>query len=247
MLPDLITPGDLIARLGERLPQHAGMLTDTEREVLAGVASRAAIEEGREPPFRLRAGLIAEVVQFYDALQRHLKSVDTFERLALGALEAGAAEDRGAERLVRQTHFLASAFRHFERLVSTTDRLDAHALRRQLISEPAADPWRHIVLAVGDYTIDRHGLFPADWDLLTRIPRCRTHRCRGNRRDGGPFFSRAHPQRLPGIEETHAETDDPRQPPVLLVPSGDALTHTARDREEEIAGFGPLGPPGDAQ
>ena len=237
VLPDLITPGDLIARLGERLPQHAGMLTDTEREVLAGVASRAAIEEGREPPFRLRAGLIAEVVQFYDALQRHLKSVDTFERLALGALEPGAAEDRGAERLVRQTHFLASAFRHFERLVSTTDRLDAHALRRQLISEPAADPWRHIVLAVGDYTIDRHGLFPADWDLLTRIPGVeRIDVVATDATVARSFHERIH-QRLPGIEETHAETDDPRQPPVLLVPSGDALTHTARDREEEIAGF----------
>ena len=237
VLPDLITPGELIARLGERLPQHAGMLTDTEREVLAGVASRAAIQEGHEPPFRLRAGLVTEVVRFYDALRKNLRSVDTFERLALGALEPGAAEDRGAERLVRQTHFLASTFRHFERLVLATDRLDDHALRRQLISEHAVDPWRHIVLAVGDNAIDRHGLFPADWDLLTQIPGLeRIDVVATDAVMAGAFHECIH-QRLPGIEETRAQTDDSWRPPVLLVPSDDVLTHTARDREEEIAGF----------
>ena len=237
VLPDLITPRELVARMGERLPQHAGMLTDTEREVLAGVASRTAIEEGHAPPFRLRAGLIAEVVRFYDGLRRNLKSVDTFERLALGALEPGAAVDRGAERLVRQTHFLASAFRHFERLVLATDRLDDYALRRQLISEHAVDPWRHIVLAVGDHAIDRHGLFPADWDLLTQIPGLeRIDVVATDTMVAGTFHERIH-QRLPGIEETRAERDDSRRSPVLLIPSGDALTRTARDREEEIAGF----------
>jgi RecB family exonuclease len=237
VLPDLITPGELVARMGERLPQHTGLLTDTEREVLAGVASRAAIEEGHEPPFRLRAGLIAEVVRFYDALQRNLKSVDTFERLALGALEPGAAEDRGAERLVRQTRFLVSAFRHFERLVEATDRTDDHALRRQLISEQAAGPWRHVVLAVGDDAIDRHGLCPADWDLLTKIPGLeRIDVVATDTMVAGAFHERIH-QRLPGITETRVERDASRQPPVLLVPAGDGLTYTARDREEEIAGF----------
>ena len=237
VLPDLITPGELVARMGERLPQHAGLLTDTEREVLAGVASRAAIDEGHEPPFRLRAGLIAEVVRFYDALRRNLKSVDTFERLALGALEPGAAEDRGAERLVRQTRFLVSAFRHFERLVEATDRMDDHVLRRQLISEQAVDPWRHVVLAVGDDAIGRHGLCPADWDLLTQIPGLeRIDVVATDAIVAGAFHERIH-QRLPGIAETRVERDASRQPPVLLVPAGDALTHTARDREEEIAGF----------
>jgi RecB family exonuclease len=237
VLPDLVTPRELVERLGERLPQHAGMLTDTEREVLAGVASRAAIEEGHVPPFRLRAGLIAEVVRFYDALRRNLKSVETFERLALGALEPGVAVDRGAERLVRQTHFLTSTFRHFERLVSATDRLDDYALRRQLISEHAVDPWRHVVLAVGDHAIDRHGLFPADWDLLTQIPGLeRIDVVATDTGVAGAFHERIH-ERLPGIEEARAETDESLRGPVLLVPSGDALSRTARDREEEIAGF----------
>jgi RecB family exonuclease len=237
VLPDLITPGELVARMGERLPRHVGLLTETEREVLAGVASRAAIDEGHEPPFRLRAGLIAEVVRFYDGLRRNLKSVDTFERLALGALEPGAAEDRGAERLVRQTHFLVSAFRHFERLISATGRMDDHALRRELIGEQAAEPWRHVVLAVGDDAIVRHGLCAADWDLLRQIPGLeRIDVVATDEIVAGAFHERIR-QRLPGIAETRADGEISRQPPVLLVPSSDALTHTARDREEEIAGF----------
>ncbi|MSO83153.1 MAG: PD-(D/E)XK nuclease family protein [Acidobacteria bacterium] len=237
VLPDLITPGELAARLGDRLPEPPVLLTDTEREVLAGVACRAAIEEGSEPPFRLRAGLIAEIVRFYDALQRHLKSVDTFARLALGALEPGAAEDRGAERLVRQTRFLASAFRHFERFIGTTGRVDECTLRRRLVGEPASDPWRHVVLAVGDYASDRHGLCPADWDLLTRVPGLeRIDIIATDAMVAGAFHERIH-QLLPGIEETRVPVDHERPPPVLLVPPGGALTHTARDREEEVAGF----------
>ena len=237
VLPDLITPGELAARLGERLPEHPVLLTDTEREVLAGVACRTAIEEGSEPPFRLRAGLIAEIVRFYDALQRNLKSVDTFERLALGALEPGAAEDRGAERLVQQTYFLVDALRHFERLVEATGRIDDHALRRQLIDEPASDPWRHVVLAVGDDASDRQGLYPVDWDLLTRVPGLeRIDIVATDAMLAGAFHERIL-QRLPGIEETRVPIDQGRPPPVLLVPPGGALTHTARDREEEIAGF----------
>jgi RecB family exonuclease len=237
MLPDLITPGELAAWLGERLPQHPGLLTDTEREVLAGVACRTAIEEGYEPPFRLRAGLIAEIVRFYDALRRNLKSVDTFERLALGALEPGAAEDRGAERLVRQTRFLVSAFRHFERLIETTGRIDDHALRCRLIEEPASDPWRHVVLAVGEDATDRQSVCPADWDLLTRVPGLdRIDVVATDTMVAGAFHERIH-QWLPGLEETRVPVDDSWRSPMLLVPPGGALTRTARDREEEIAGF----------
>ena len=237
VLPDLITPGELAARLGARLAQHLVLLTDTEREVLAGVACRAAIDDGHEPPFRLRAGLIAEIVRFYDTLQRQLKGVDTFERLALGALEPGAAQDRGAERLVRQTRFLVSAFRHFERRVEATGRIDERALRRRLIEEPSSDPWRHVVLAVGDYASDRQGLFPADWDLLTRVPGLeRIDIVATDAMVAGAFHERIH-QLLPGIEETRIAIDQRRSPPVLCVPPGGALTRTARDREEEIAGF----------
>ena len=237
VLPELVTPMELAARLGERLSSHPVLLTDIEREVLAGVACRTAIVEGYEPPFRLRAGLIAEIVRFYDALQRHLKSVDTFERLALGALEPGAAHDRGAERLVLQTRFLVQALRHFERLIEATGRVDEQTLRRRLTSESASAPWRHLVLTVGDAASDRHGLSPADWNLLTRVPGLeRIDIVATDAMVAGTFHERIH-QLLPGIEETRVPADHPQPAPVLLVPQGGALTHTARDREEEVAGF----------
>jgi len=236
-LPEFATRAELHLTLAQRLP-HAHMpLTPAEREVLMGAACRIARDGGSEPPFRLRPGLIAAVLDFYDTLHRNLKPLDTFERLALGILEPGAADDRGAERLVRQTQFLVAAFRAFERLREESAGVDEHLLRRRLLADPAARPWRHIVVTVGDRDADEHGLFTADWDLLARI--------RGLARLdvvvtettlAGAFHERIH-QLLPGIDEVRANKDDPRPRPVLVVPPGGALTHTTRDREEEVAAF----------
>ena len=236
-LPEFATRAELHLTLAQRLP-HAHMpLTPAEREVLMGAACRIARDGGSEPPFRLRPGLIAAMLDFYDTLHRNLKPLDTFERLALGILEPGAADDRGAERLVRQTQFLVAAFRAFERLREESAGVDEHLLRRRLLADPAARPWRHIVVTVGDRDADEHGLFTADWDLLARI--------RGLARLdvvvtettlAGAFHERIH-QLLPGIDEVRANKDDPRPRPVLVVPPGGSLTHTTRDREEEVAAF----------
>jgi RecB family exonuclease len=267
ILPDFITRDELIARLADRLPGPRARLTDQEREVLAGVACRMAIGEGNEPPFRLRPGLVAEIVRFYDSLQHNLKDVDTFERLALGALEPSAATDRGAERLVRQTRFLVSAFRHLECLVATTGRADEHVLRSRLIAETATRPWRHVVLGVGDHAFDRYGLVAADWDLLARLPGLeRIDLVATDGTVAGAFHERIH-QLLPGIEEVRVASEQERPRPVLLVVPSAARTFTvreeagrghataqacaagtppegpprisylARDREEEVAGF----------
>ena len=237
LLPDFVTPGELIARLGERLEGEPRLLAETEREVLAGAACRAAIEAGNEPPFHLRPGLVAEVVHFYDSLQRHQKGIDTFERLSLGALEPGALDDRGAERLVRQTRFLVSAFRYFEQLVDTTGRMDEHRLRQRLLATPASNPWDHIVLAVGDAASDRHGLCAADWDLLSRLPGLtRLDIVATDAVVAGAFHERIH-QLLPGIEEVRVSSDDRPAPPVLIPGQDGGTTWTARDREEEVAGF----------
>ena len=140
-----------------------------------------------------------------------------------------------------------NAFRHFERLVETTDRVDDHVLRRRLIDKPALEPWRHVVLAVGDDTIDRQGLFPADWDLLTRIHGLeRIDIVATDAMVAGAFHERIH-QRLPGIEEARVPLHHRRPPPVLVVSHGGAPTHTARDREEEVERLRSLGTAGDAQ
>ena len=234
-LPDIITPAELTTRFAERLPPQR-MLTDAERETLLGVACRIARDEGAPPPFRLRPGLVAEILRFYDTLRRNRKDVDTFERLAVGALEPGAAIDRGAERLLRQTRFLANAFRHFERLSTESGSSDEHMLRSNVLTVNAPRPWRHAVLAVGDRSHDPHGLTPVDWDLFSRVPGLeRIDVVVTNTILAGAFHERIH-ELLPGIEEMHVEADTDTVP-VLLVPPGGAMIHLARDREEEVAGF----------
>jgi len=238
VLPDFVTRDELWLRLGERLPSLPLLLRAAEREVLMAVACRAAIDGGAPPPFRLRPALVAEILRFYDTLQLNLKQVDTFERLALGRLEPGAIEDRGAERLVQQTRFLAAAFRAFERLTHESDAIDEHLLRRRLVAEAAPQPWRHVVVAVGDRAFDPYGLCPADWDLLARVPGLeRLDLVATDTTVAGALHERIH-QALPGIEEARLGAAGPQPAPVLHVPDGlGGLTHAARDREEEVALF----------
>ena len=178
-----------------------------------------------EPPFRLRPGLLTEMLRFYDALRLNQKNVDAFERLALGILEPGADSDRGAERLVRQTRFLAAAFRDFEERCRVHG-VDNHGLRDLVIGQPASRPFRHVVIAVGDRAQDRHGLGPADWDLVARVPGLESVDVVAT--DGtvaGAFHEAIH-RLLPGIEEVRwpDAVDERPTRPLLMVPSSDHLS-----------------------
>jgi RecB family exonuclease len=236
LLPDIVTPRELTAFLGSRLPLTRPLLSKAERQVLLGVAGRTAAAAGTEPPFQLRPGLVAEMLELYDALHAHLSSVDAFERLALGRLEPGAAIDRGAARLVLQTRFLVATFRDFERRCAEVGD-DEHALRRRVLAEPAARPYRHVVVTVSDRAFDPHGLEVADWDLLTRLPGLeRLDILVTERLLAGALHERIH-QLLPGIEEVQAPPDEEGGAPVLLVPPTGETAHTSRDREEEVADF----------
>ena len=236
VLPDIVTSREAIARIGERLGGGTRMLASQEREVLLGVACRAARDAGVEPPFRLRPALIAEILAFYDELRRRQNLVDDFERRALSQLEPGAADDRGAERLVRQTRFLAAAFREFERR-SAQHGVDEHQLRAQIVAAPAEHPYRHIVLTVSDVAFDADGLFSAEWDLLARVPGLdRLDVVVTDTMIAGALHERLH-QLLPGIEEVRFESGEPTARPTLIVPGDEGAVHRARDREEEIASF----------
>ena len=57
------------------------------------------------------------------------------------------------ERLLRQTRFLAAAFRAFESRVAATGALDEARLRRRLLEPDASPGLTHIVVAVGDRTV----------------------------------------------------------------------------------------------
>ena len=236
VLPDLVLPDELVHRFAERLTRLPAPLTGIDREVLLSVACRRAKEEF-EPPFRIRPGLLAEILRFYDALRRHEKDVATFERLALGILEPGADHDRGAARLVQQTRFLAAAFRYFEELCSSSGRADEHMLRRYAIQMPAERPWRHVVLAVGDESSDLHGLCAADWDFLARVPGLeQLDVAVTDTMLAGGFHERIH-RWLPGIEEERVVGEEHPGPVVVVRGRSDVLITSARDREEEVAGF----------
>ena len=131
--------------------------------------------------------------------------------------------------------FLVAAFREFERR-SAAAGVDEWGLRRELLTTPAVRPWRHIVLTVTDRAFDANGLMPADWDLLARLP--------GLTRldvlvtDGviaGALHEKIHTL-LPGIEEVRVNRATAPRPPILLIPGSGGVVHTARDREEEVAG-----------
>ena len=234
-LPDLVTPRELVTRLGERLKVAHSLMTAAEREVLLGVACRSAQQQGAAPPFHLRPGLIAEILRLYDELRQRQNSVDDFERRALSVLQPGAASDRGAERLVRQTRFLVAAFRDFERRSAECGE-DEHVLRARLVAETSTRPYRHAVLSVTDESFEPYGMNPADWDLLTRIPRLeRLDVVVTDTMLAGALHERIH-RMLPGIEEVRGETPLDRSLPVLVIPPGGGLVHVARDREEEVAG-----------
>jgi RecB family exonuclease len=252
---ELVTREELYDRLHARLPDPPRRLTALEREVIAGRAARAAAT-GEELAFRLRPGLIAEIVHFYDQLRRQSQRVQRFEELLSEALGGSDADlDRGAERLRQQTRFLASAFREYERLVRASGGCDEHLLRERLTAEPAADPIKRVIVTVADWIADADGLYVADFDLLSRMPGIESLDIVATEAIlGSGFHERLHGW-LPGIEETsvqgiwdsgsgiRGDAGFSSRRPVLMVPPSNTTSHipnpseqwwTYRDREEEL-------------
>ena len=201
-----------------------------------GSAARESEEEGIRAPFRLRPGLIAEIVRLYDELGRVRKTIDQFERLMVQDLEAESEVDRGAARLLQQTHFLVRTFRRYQARLLELGRLDEHTLRSWLLEHPLRQPYLRIIVAVGDRAADREGLWPADFDLLTRLPalgRIDIVVTEGQLAAG--FHERVH-QVLPGIEEERV-AHDARSSTSLLAPTttGGELYFRSRDREDELS------------
>jgi RecB family exonuclease len=251
---ELVTRDEFYARLHERLPSAPPMLTAFEREVLLTRAAAAVTSGGTPAPFRLRPGLIVEILAFYDELRRRDRSVADFNRLMTDSLQASAEIDRGAERLFRQTEFLAAAFTRFEALVESSGRLDEHALRRWLLAHDGPPAYRRVVVSVSDQAADPRGLWTADYDMLARLPGLEALDVIATENVlAAGFHQRVHDV-LPGIEEERRGVSG--SPPVLVTPphSGSHSDHAApprwfvsRDREEELAEFVRAAAPGEAE
>jgi RecB family exonuclease len=226
----IVTRDELYGDLNGRLATPLRRLTACDREVLLHAASTQAIAVGQAPPFDLRPGLLAEMLRFYDQLRRQRQSVRRFEELIRERLEGD--EDRGAVRLLEQTRFLAAAYREYENRLGGTDAVDEHALREHLIATPAASPLTDLIVAVGDWIADIHGLAAVDFDLLTRIPGLeRIDVVVTERVLRSGLHERLHDW-LPGLEECDGRTlgvAASRLPREIVTP-------VSRDREEELAG-----------
>ena len=237
---DIVTRDELYADLNARLASPRRVLTAFDREVVLHSAAMEAIRSGAAPPYDVRPGLVAEMLRFYDQLRRQGQSVRRFEELIAERL--GGDEDRGAVRLLEQTRFLAAAFDEYRRRLDAADAVDEHALREHLIATPAADPLTDVVVAVGDWIADVHGLAAADFDLLTRLTGLeRIDIVATERLLRSGFHQRVH-EWLPGLEEIDAGALDvtPSPPPrELVVP-------VSRDRHEELVGVARRAKAGDA-
>ena len=235
---EIETRDDFYLRLHEPLSEAPPLLSAFEREVLLARAAESARAGGAAPPFRLRPGLVAEILAFYDELRRRDRTIAQFDRLMTESLQGSIDIDRGAERLFRQTLFLTAAFTEFDALVKASGSVDEHLLRRLLLDGQASSPYGRVVVTVADQAADPRGLWTADFDLLARLHGIESLDviATENLLASG-FHQRVH-DLLPGIEEVRAAP--PAPPPVLLTPAGKAgepapRWFTCRDCEEELA------------
>jgi inactivated superfamily I helicase len=237
VLPDLLTREEWYLRLHERLPEAPPLVTEFEREVLLRLAAEDAAGGGAPAPFRLRPGLLSAILGFYDDLRRRGRTIDSLDANVASPLEAGVETDRGAARLLRQTQFLSATFAAFERRVADSGRIDEHGLRALLLSSEVPGTYRHVLVTVPDQAADARGLWPADFDLLSRMPGVeRLDVIATERLLASGWHQRVH-DALPGLEEQRVPDVSP--PPALLAPtvapgSEPRSTFVSRDREEEL-------------
>jgi RecB family exonuclease len=235
-LPEAATRDQMYGGLHARLADPPPRLSAFERDVIAQAAARHAIARHPAVPFRLRPGLIAEILRFYDLLRRQSQRVQRFEELIEQQLAGRTDTDPGVDRLLQQTRFLADTFREYERRAGRTNAVDEHALRERLIAEAAPKPLRHAIVAVSDWIADPDGLYVADFDLLTRIPGLDALDIVTTEAMLGSGFDERLNSWLPGLETLSIGGGRARVRPTLMTPSDSAgaLWFTRRDREEEL-------------
>ncbi len=234
----LLTRSECYEWLRERAGPCPPLLTPVQREVVGRGAAADALAAGSNPPFRLRPGIVAALLAFYDDLRRHRRSVDAFERLMVEELDASADLDRGARRLLLQTRFLVAAFRAYDRRLDASPGLDEHRLRERLLAVEASPPVSEMVVTVPDHVAQAGGLYPADFDLLARLPRLAriTLIATDAMLDSG--YRERLEDLLPGLTESRAESNDGRPAAIVVPDVADAGScFVRRDREEELRGI----------
>ena len=235
LLPCLLTRDELYDELHRRAGALPPLLGPIERLVYGRAAADEALASGVEPPFKLRPGLVAEFLAFYDELRRRQRTIETFERLLVEELEPSAELDRGARRMLQQTRFLAALFRAYERRVSSTGRLDEHGLRALVLDRGLRRPIDQVVVTVADRAAGADGLWSGDFDLLARLPNLARIDLVTTASLLDTGFRERLQDLLPGVEETRVAPSAPATAR-LMIPAEPSTERyfTFRDREEEL-------------
>ena len=234
----LVTRNEWYEWLRARVEPCPPLLTPVQRGLVGGAAAADAAAAGNRPPFRLRPGIVAALLTFYDQLRRHLRSVDAFERLLVEELDPSADLDRGARRLLLQTRFLVAAFRAYDRRLDAAPGLDEHRLRERLLAAGVSEPVAEIVVTVPDHVAQATGLYPADFDLLARLPGLARITVIATDAVLDSGYRERLDDLLPGLTESRAERENDR-PAAIVVPdvADDRPCFVWRDREEELRGI----------
>jgi RecB family exonuclease len=238
-MPQIVTRSGWYDAMHSRLPSPPRRLSDLEREVLLNAAARDAAAT-EQPPFRLRAGLLVEMLALYDDLRRRDSSVDDFERVLVRELQRDADDDRGAARLLKQTRFLAAAFRGYEARRDATGAVDEYALRTTLLKVEPRHALRQVVVTIGERSVDPAGLWPADLALLTQLPHLAQIDIVATHATIAAGLLDRLEKFMPGFEEGDLPSDpddvvDHSTRPVLVVPAGTQPFTVSRDREDELS------------
>jgi RecB family exonuclease len=234
-LPHIVTRAGLYRLFGEALAA-VPRIDPIGREILAGAVAHDVATIGPAPPFALRPALVAAMLELYDALHRNRRTIDDFERLVGTALESGASFDRGAARLLEEARFLAAAFRAYDVALGAAGLVDEHGLRVRLLGlDAAAAPLASVIVAVPDLAAGPDGLWPADYDLLTRLAGLESLTVVATEALLGTGYLTRLLDTLPDIEVVTFGGDPPPAP--TLASAGDRPVHVCRDREEEVDAF----------
>jgi RecB family exonuclease len=233
-VPRAVTREEFYVELHGTLTNPPRLLTALERQAIAQSSAHEAAGVG-DVTFRLRPGLVSEILHFYDQLRRQSQSVARFEDLLLAALGPDDL-DSGARRMRQQTRFLANAFRAYEGRVRASMACDEHLLRERLLEAPVASPIQHVVVTVADWIAEPDGLFVVDFDLLARLPGLATIEIVATTAilESG-FHERLH-RWMPGVEEEDVSVAVAGRPMLITPPDARAESPwwTVRDREEEL-------------
>ena len=235
VLPCLVTRDELYAELHRRLGDAPPRLGVIERLVCGRAAAEEVRAAGVEPPFKLHPGLIDGLLALYDELRRRRLGVDAFERVLVETLEPSRDLDRGARRMLRQTRFLAGTFRACERRVAASGRIDEHGVRESVLAKGLRRPVRQVVVTVADRASGPDGLWPADFDLLARLPGL----ARLDVVSTSSLLAAGYRERLddllPGIEDVPFRGEPDRTLRLAAPDAPPGRRHfTWRDREEEL-------------